>query len=737
VTFANPLPWWALIAALAAGGFVAWLAYRHAPLSRAQRGGLGAVRFLTLLLLLVFLMRPVERHGPDGPSEAVVPILVDTSRSMSIEDAQGARRIDRARATVVEKLLPAFSGRFHTEILAFGEDVRQAAAHDLTAWGRRSDLAGALEAVRERYRGRVVAGIVLLSDGGETGGALDRAAADAAAPVFALGIGSPGVERDREVLSVTAAEAVLDQSRVELAVSAVSHGYGQAPVELRLLENGRPIDVRRVNPAADGSPVRQVFQVTPGAAASTVYTIEIPSSADELVPENNARSVLIQPPARKRRVLLVQGAPGFEHSFLRRAWSGDTGLEIDSIVRKGKNDQGADTFYIQAASGRGPSLASGFPATREALFAYDALVLANVEGSVLTRAQLEAAREFVERRGGGLLVLGAQAFVRRGLMDTPLEELLPLDLAARGGDVLPAASRSPGGANRIALTPAGASHPIMQLAADAEASRERWAAVPALAATTTLGGPRPGATVLAVSSGPGGAPQALVAVQRYGEGRTMVFTGEAAWRWRMLLPAADRTYETFWRQAVRWLALRAADPVAIAPPAGAAPGDVVPLRIAARGPGYEPLSDATVDVRVTRPDGRVDSVPAAMDAAGGGVFLARYRAEDSGVYRVTADVHRPGQPTTAATSAMLVGGADPEMTDPRLNLRVLQRLAASTGGRVVGEGDMSALAGELRARIPAATLLVRRDLWHHGWSFAAIVAALTTEWLLRRRWGLR
>ena len=51
--------------------------------------------------------------------------------------------------------------------------------------------------------------------------------------------------------------------------------------------------------------------------------------------------------------------------------------------------------------------------------------------------------------------------------------------------------------------------------------------MPPLASVSALGGPKPGASVLAVTGGPGGSPRALVAVQRFGEGRSMIFTGEA------------------------------------------------------------------------------------------------------------------------------------------------------------------------------------------------------------------
>lgn len=737
MTFAHPLPWWALLIVVAAAAAVAWGAYRHFQVGGARRATLVALRFLTLLLLVGFLMQPIARRSDDDARDAVVPILVDVSRSMSIQDAEGERRIDRARAIVRDRLLPVLGPRFTVEVLGFGDGIAAATPDALTASARRSDVSGAIAQVRERYRGRAVAGIVLVSDGGDT--RTDAGADAGGPPVFPIAVGSRTVGRDREVLSVTAAEAVLDDSRIDLAVSAVSHGHGTAPIELRLLENGRPVEVRRATPAADGSPVREVFHVSPQRGAPAVYTVEIPSAGGELVPENNTRSVVVQPPARPRRVLLVEGAPGFEHSFLKRAWAGDPGLEVDSVVRKGKNEQGNDTFYVQAVRGRSAALAAGYPQKIEDLFAYDALVLANMEGAHLTRAQLEATRDFVGRRGGGLLVLGAHSFLRRGLADTPVEEALPLDLTDRGGGVLRASAAMGGrGANRVALTEAGEAHPVMQLAPTLEGTRKRWDAVPALASIAPLGGPRPGASVLAVTSGAGGA-RALVAVQRFGDGRSMIFTGEASWRWRMLLPSTDRSYDTFWRQAVRWLALPATDPVSVTPPAGANPGDRLPIRVAARDAAFEPLRDATVDLRVTAPDGRLDRLRAAMEAAdgNGGRFVAHYRAEQPGVYRVVAEARRGAEAPRVGSTAFLVGGADLEMTDPRVNLSVLQRVALSSGGKLVTPGDAESLAGDLREAVPAAVLTVRRDLWHNAWSFAVIIALLAGEWLLRRRWGLR
>jgi uncharacterized membrane protein len=747
--FAYPFPWWLAVLLAAAIGAVAYLEYRRplSPLTRVQRGVLVALRVAALAALVLFLFRPVAMLPPSSARDAVVPILVDVSRSMRLGDADGQTRLARAVALLKNELGAPLSSHFTTEVYSIGDTLAPAKLDALAADARRTDLTGALGAVRERYRGQRVAGIVVLSDGGDTGaggaGGAGRAGGgglDAGGPpVFAVGIGSPDGPRDREVLGVTAGDPRLDHASVDLHVTAVSSGFGRTPFTLRLLGNGQLLDTRRIVPPADGSPIDEVFTVSPDLVNATVYTAEIPRDETEAVVENNARSVLVSPAGRKRRVLIVEGAPGYEHSFMTRAWAHDTGLEIDSVTRKGKNAEGQDTFFVQAGSGRAAALTSGFPSKREQLYAYDALAIANVEGDFFSRAQLAMVADFVAERGGGLLVLGGRLFAQRGLSGTPLEEVLPVELNDRRGGLVRASvgSLDLPAHNKLTLTPDGEMHPIMRIGGSIDETRKMWAALPALAASATVGDPRPGATVLALTTAPGGGVFPVVAVQRYGHGRSMMFAGEASWRWKMLVASSDRAYEFFWRQAARWLSSSAPDPVAIAVPDAPEPGDAISIDVTARDAAFAPVPDATVDATLTAPGGATETIKLRRADSTSGRFTAALGPEQPGLYRIHADAKRGPTPLGSADRWMYVGGADREFADPRLNEGFLRRVARNSGGRYVRAADASRVPGWLQATVPQNAAPERRDLWHEPWAFALIIGLLSAEWILRRRWGLR
>jgi uncharacterized membrane protein len=734
--FAVALPWWALALVAAAILAAACLAYAGAivPLTPRRRSVLVALRALTLLLLVACLLRPVRVMPPDRTNDSVVPILVDASRSMRLADAGGRPRIEAARG-IVSSLQPALAQRFKPEIWTFGSEIAQPGDAAIAADAERSDLSGALRAVQERYRDRPLAGIIVVSDGGDTS-AQDAATVvgDDAVPVYAVGVGAPSASADFEVLDVAAGEAPLADSSVDLTIAAVSRGT-PSPFDVRILQNGRPIDVRHVTPAAAGSPVPTVVAVSPSRETATLYTAEIPSASGELVLENNRRSVLVEPPGRRRRILVVEGAPGFEHTFMKRALSLDPGIEVDSVVRKGRDAQGDSTYFVQSVSDRAPQLATGFPGDRGALYQYEAVILANIEPDALSRLQLQMVADFVSERGGGLLVLGAKSFAQQGLVGTAVEEALPVALSDRGGGLV-RASLQRGERYTIALTPDGASHPVMRIGPTAADVARLWGALPPLAGAATLGAPRPGAQVLAVIRAEDGV-RPLIAVQRFGQGRAMVFTGEASWRWRMHMPSTDRTHELFWRQSVRWLSAPAPDPVAIAPLAGVAPGEAATLSVDVRDKEFAAVPGAQVRMRVTMPGGEVRDVRAAMTDPRTGRYSGELRFEQPGIYRIAVDARQGATVLGSAERWTLVGGVDREMADPRLNEDVLRRVSRASGGRYLSTRDASELPSLLASldADPGAPRL--QDLWHNAWIFAAAIVLLGCEWYLRRRWGLR
>ena len=738
MTFASPIPWWAAALAVMAIIGIAYWSYRRpvAPLSTVQRGTLTVLRALSLGAVLFFLCRPVVLLPPSANGDLVVPILVDVSRSMRIADADGRPRLDQAIDVVQREIVPSLSGTFTPEVYAIGESWAVASPEAMRPEARHSNLVEAVAAVRERHRGRGVPGIVVVSDGGNTGAAAMTAAGP---PVIAVGVGTVEGPRDREVVALSAGDPRIDQTSIDLHVSAVSRGYGRSPVQLRILANGSVAETRTLTPTADGSPIDEFVTVSPDPSVATVYTAEIVAAGDEAIVENNSRSVLVSPVGRKRRLLALVGAPGYEFSFLARALARDPGLEVDSIVRKGQNESGQHTFLVQAGGGRAATLTSGFPESREALFSYDGLIVANVEGDFFTRAQLEMAAEFVSRRGGGLVVLGGRSFAQRGLIGTPLEEALPVELNDRRGSAMrdPLDGEGSATTNVVALTAEGESHPAVRIGATPAETRKLWTALPPLAASAALGGQKPGATVLAVTSAPSGARYPLIAVQRYGRGRTMVFAGEAAWRWRMLVRAADRTYEHIWRQAARWLVTAAPDPVSVILPAAAEAGDSIQIEMEAREQNFVAAADATLTATVTAPGGVSQPLSFRRSADGTAGFTAPLKPEQPGLYRVQGEARRGTRSLGAVDAWFLVGGADREFADPRLNEAFLRRLARGSGGQYVAARDADRVGSLLQSSAPGTLAPEQRDIWHEPWTFALVVALLSVEWILRRRWGLR
>lgn len=734
MTFGTPLNGWlaaAGIAGVALALAVTWLG--TAGLATGRRVLLTGLRAVAWALLVFALLRPVALAPPTHATDALVAVVVDASRSMQLADAGGATRFDAARRAAAS-IGRALESSFAIETLALG-DTLAPLADRTSPDGRRSDLRAAIAAVRDRHAGRPLAAVVLVSDGVDT--SVTAGSDTRLPPVFTLATGAAEAPPDREVLSVDVGDAVLTDSVVELSATISARGFRGAPVELRVVENGRAVHVRRVSPPADGTALTERFRVSPSLDGPSVYDVEVASAPGELTTANNRQSVLVRPPGRARQVLLVEGAPGYEHSFIKRAWQLDRGLEVDALVRKGRDDKGRETYYVQAPRGRAGPLVSGFPSTREALFRYDAIALANVGADLLGPTELELVRDFVAERGGGLLMLGARTLAPAGLSATPLEELMPVAATDRLGRSAPSAA-SPLASGGVGLTPDGLHHPVMQLGTTPAEARDLWAAVPPLGSTTAVGAGRPGASVLAVTGGASGTPRPLVAVQRYGYGRTMVFAGEASWRWRMRMPSSNHTFETFWRQAGRWLVASAPEPVALSVPAVSL-GETASLTVDVRDAAFRPLPDATVRLRVTR-GGATQELQATSDASRPGRFTAPIPADQPGLLRVDVEARRDGTRVGEAHEWTLVGGVDREWADPRRNDGVLDRLARGTGGRLIAEGDLGQLPGLIAAAHAAAAAEAppeARELWHSPWLLIGLVAALGGEWILRRRWGLR
>ena len=835
-------PEWAIAAVIVAavgGALAGWSARRSGGVSRGRvRMVAAGLKFLALALLAACLIEPVWSGLQPKPHSNLFVVLADNSASLTVnadssgedndsasqpessaadkeekatDDAEAEQANDskvapesESRPSIGDQMRLALKTRdgswlhrlqqdFELHQFAFDRRLRHVADFEsLDFAGQSSALRSALGSTAQRFRGRPVGGVVLLSDGNATDLTQDDlkqmlAAIEELPPVFPVVFHDADSKPDLAIDTVSISQTPFEDAPVSIQCDVTATGFefrddARASVVCRLINQaGEAIKTEKLPLGNDRLPFRFEFRpVNPGVWFYRLETeIERPDEADvadaasEMTEANNARLIQVDRGSRKNRVLYVCGRPNWEFKFLRRALDDDEQVDLVGMIRvakreakfdfRGRDGQSSNSLYrgfkkdsdaeteqydepvlVRLNTKDAKELAGGFPKKPEELFEYDAIILDDVEAAFFKHEQLALISQFVSRRGGSLLMLGGQESFQTGEYDrTPVGDVLPvyLDRATFPGEDLRV---------KLELTREGWLQPWVRLRANESDERGRLQTMPGFRTLNPTRGIKPGASVMAtVTDGQGTIWPALV-TQKFGRGRSAAMLIGDLWRWQ-LQRVEDHPDDLAkaWRQTIRWLVADVPGRVELKTDAAV---DVAPeavrISVQVSDTEFNPLENARVAIRVEGPV-RVGGDEKEKEESAQVVLTAEPSTEKPGLYSTVFIPREPGAWKLTATAVTMDGEelspsvagwvyeplAD-EFRSTTTNRELLTALAEESGGRLIEAEDLDEFASELKSEPMPVMETWTMPLWDHPLVFLIVISCLAGEWGLRRTRGL-
>lgn len=731
--FLTPWPLWALpIAILAAAALLFWNVRRHhGMLSGLRPAAIWGLEACMVALILFLLWHPALSIATLKPQQNVVAVLVDDSRSMSLNDAPGTREA-AAKAVLEGGLLKNLGEKFQVRLYKFGkEPERIQKPEQLAGAAPASRIGDTLERVLAESSSLPLGAIVLLSDGADNSGGIDLQTIAAIRrqriPVHTIGFGREHPEKDVEVTDAVVAARALPQSKLSAAVSLQSYGLSGNRAKLSVRDNGKVLASQDVTLKGDGQVQSETIVFNGGDAGPKSLEIGVEPAGGEANTANNKVTRLVNVENRKPRILYFEGEPRWEYKFIRRALDDYSDIELASIVRTTQNK-----LYRQFPPSMGPKeLEEGFPTKAEDLFAFQGLIIGSVEANYFTPTQQQLIHDFVDRRGGGVLFLGGRATLSDGgYQNSPLADLVPTRLPEGKGTF----HRDFTGQE---LTPEGARSIICRLDDDPARNLEKWKKMPQMANYQEVGEEKPGATVLLRSTPQGKRSFPLLVTENFGRGRSVLLATEGTWRWKMWTDHADKTHATFWQQILRHLVTDTPGQVTATTPRQVLSDETrVPIRVEVRDKQFQPVTNAKVQARFMGPDGvsaTMELNPVPLEE---GIYGGEWTAEKPGSYVAEIVAGREQEEIGHDVLSFRREDGVAENFHTSQNRELLEKLAQQTGGRYYTAGEASKLSKEISYSEAGITARETRDLWDMPVIFLLALGIRASEWLLRRKWGV-
>ncbi len=749
-----------------------------------------ALKAVGLTALALCLLEPLWLGQRARPGANLFAVLADNSQGLQVKD-QGE---SASRGEGVRKLVDPLESAWQSSLAATFDvrrylfDARLQPTKDFSELdfeGRSTALGSALRTLGERFQGRPLAGVLLLTDGNATDLALGATPKlDGLPPIYPVVIGRRDAIQDIAVQQVAVSQTSFEDAPVTLQADVMTAGYRGKPIVTKLVDRtGKTVQEQTAEARADGEslafrfqfkpeqPGLSFYQVRTGTPAETVAPGAPPASGSEATLANNARVFVVDRGQGPFRVLYVSGRPNWEFKFLNRAVQIDEQVQMVALIRVAKREPKFD-FRGRAGETSNPlfrgfgnqspdevqrydqpvlvrlntvdemELRAGFPRTPEELYGYHAVIIDDLEAEFFSADQAQLLQKFVSERGGGVLMLGGMESFREGnYLRNPIGDMLPVYLDGQDA----AAAEAPGPL-QFQLAREGWLQAWARLRDNEADERSRIEGMPPFEVFNRVRALKPGASVIATVRDNKGAELPALAVQRFGRGRTAALMVGDVWRWGMKDAVAQADMGRAWRQLVRWLIADVPARVQLTPePVAADANGAVRLQVRVRDEKFQPVDDASVIVAIepvvfegtagaAATGIKLEAEPALSEP---GLYQVTYVPRQTGGFQAVATVkNHAGADLGRAEAGWSTDLAAEEFRSLVPNVALLEDIARKTGGQVVAAADLDKFVRrlpELRAPVMETWSY---PAWHSPLMFAFALACLLAEWGLRRWKGM-
>jgi hypothetical protein len=273
------------------------------------------VSFLSFLLL-----GPIVKQINNLFEKPLYIVLQDNSASVKAALDSTTLRIVEKNMLATKEMLTAKGYEASVQDLN-GQEVT-----DFRYEASVSDLNGALKRISNRYEGRNVAGVILVSDGIYNAG-LSPLYSAYNFPVHSIGIGDTSQRSDIALKNIAYNKIAYQGNKFPLRAEVHVKNLASQPITVSLLKRGKVIDKQTKNSTGDQL-IAFDFQPTADEQGIQKYDIQVETHPSEHNTRNNRSTVFVEVVEGKKKILMVAYAPHPDIKALREVVDKNSNYEF-------------------------------------------------------------------------------------------------------------------------------------------------------------------------------------------------------------------------------------------------------------------------------------------------------------------------------------------------------------------------------------------------------------------------